>query len=193
MKKVILIVFFLSLNVQLHSYQDNIADKKPKWVNGSLPNSSNELYVIGMVNIGANKILSQRRAEDDARQELGKLMNSKVTSIMESFYKESSDMLESEGISSTEMTSYVTKSVSEAVLKGVEIVDKYIDEDENIYYTLAKMKKEDVVPEIKKVVDVVLSNDSNQKITTKEVVKDETKLKLNQMLDDELEKWDLTK
>ncbi len=193
MKKVILIVFFLSLNVQLHSYQDNIADKKPKWVNGSLPNSSNELYVIGMVNIGANKILSQRRAEDDARQELGKLMNSKVTSIMESFYKESSDMLESEGISSTEMTSYVTKSVSEAVLKGVEIVDKYIDEDENIYYTLAKMKKEDVVPEIKKVVDVVLSNDSNQKITTKEVVKEETKLKLNQMLDDELEKWDLTK
>jgi len=193
MKKVILIVFFLSLNVQLYSYQDNIADKKPKWVNGSLPNSSNELFVIGMVNIGANKILSQRRAEDDARQELGKLMNSKVTSIMESFYKESSDMLESEGISSTEMTSYVTKSVSEAVLKGVEIVDKYIDEDENIYYTLAKMKKEDVVPEIKKVVDVVLSNDSNQKITTTEVAKEETKLKLNQMLDDELEKWDLTK
>jgi len=91
------------------------------------------------------------------------------------------------------MTSYVTKSVSEAVLKGVEIVDKYIDEDENIYYTLAKMKKEDVVPEIKKVVDVVLSNDSNQKITTTEVAKEETKLKLNQMLDDELEKWDLTK
>ena len=55
------------------------------------------------------------------------------------------------------------------------------------------MKKEDVVPEIKKVVDVVLSNDSNQKITTTEVAKEETKLKLNQMLDDELEKWDLTK
>lgn len=193
MKKIILIVISLSFYAQLHSYQDNAADKKPNWVNGSLPVSSNELYAVGMVNIGSNKILSQRRSENDARQELGKLMNTKVMSVMESFYKESSDILESEGISSTEMTTYVTKSVSEAVLIGVEIVDKYIDEDENIYYTLAKMKKEDVVPEIKKVVNVVLSDDSDQNISATAVTGDETKLKLNQTLDDELEKWDLSK
>jgi hypothetical protein len=193
MKKIILIVISLSFYAQLHSYQNNTEDKKPYWVNGSLPVSSNELYAVGMVNIGTNKILSQRRSENDARQELGKLMNTKVMSVMESFYKESSDILESEGISSTEMTTYITKSVSEAVLIGVEIVDKYIDEDENIYYTLAKMKKEDVVPEIIKVVDAVLSDDSNRTISSTAVTKDETKIKLNQMLDDELEKWDLTK
>ncbi len=193
MKKIILSVIFLSLYAQLHSFQVNTADEKPKWADGSLPNSPNELYAVGMVNIGSNKILSQRRAEDDARQELGKLMNTKVISVMESFYKESTDILEKEGISSTEMTSYVTKSVSEAVLIGVEIVDKYIDEDENIYYTLAKMKKEDVVPEIIKVVDSVLSDDSDQNTSTAAVNKEETKLKLNQMLNDELEKWDLTK
>ena len=193
MKKVIVILLFLSFNIQLYSYQNNITDKKPKWVNGNLPNSPDELYAVGMVTAGSNKILTQRRAEDDARQELGKLMNLKVTSIMETFYKESTDMLEKEGISSTEMTSYVTKSVSEAILKGVEIVDKYFDEDEEICYTLAKMKKEYIVPEIKKVVDVVLNNDSEQKKIKTAITSEETKLKLNQKLDDELEKWDLTK
>jgi hypothetical protein len=106
-----------------------------------------------------------------------------VKSVFEKFTKESIDLLNPENNSSTEISSEVTKSVTEVTISNVNIVDRYQDEENNIMYSLAMMSKSQVVSQIKDVV--------NQ--SSKKYFQEDKKPIALKKLDDELEKWDLTK
>jgi len=154
----------------------------PQWVFGKLPVEADALYAVGMAYIGPNLVMARKKAEDDARVELGKNLSVKVKSVFEKFTVESIDMLNEEAIKSIETTTEVTKSITEATLLNVVIVERYEDEDNNILYALAKMKKETVVAQFKEVF--------NQ--DPKKMIQEEKKQIVLKNLDDELEKWDLT-
>jgi hypothetical protein len=154
----------------------------PGWVNGKLPNEPDALYAVGMANIGPNIVMANKKADDAARVELGRILNVKVKSIFEKFTKESMDLLNQETMSSTETTSEVTKTITEATLQNVIIVERYEDEDKHVMYSLAKMKKDVVVTQFKE----TISQDTNK------IIQEEKKPIVMKKLDEELEKWDLS-
>lgn len=153
----------------------------PDWTKGKFPNEPGAIYAVGMTNIGPNLVMARKKADDEARNELGKMLNVKVKSIFEKFTQESIDMLNEEIISSTETATEITKSITEATLLNVIITERYEDEDNSILYALAKMQKEQVVTQFKE----IMSQDS------KKLIKEENKPIVMKKLDDELEKWDL--
>lgn len=154
----------------------------PDWVK-NIPYNPDTLYAVGRSNIGSNIVLAYKKADDAARNELAKILSVKVKSVFENFTKESIDLLNEETNTSTEITSEVTKSVSEVTLMNVIIVDHYQDEEKNIMYSLAMMSKGQVVAQIK---DVVTQD-------SKKYFKEDKKLTALNKLDDELEKWDISK
>jgi hypothetical protein len=105
----------------------------------------------------------------------------KVKSVFEKFTKESIDLLNPDVNSSTEISSEVTKSVTEATILNVSIVERYEDEENKIMYSLAVMKKDQIVTQIKEVV----TEDKNK------IFQEDKKIVALKILDDELEKWDL--
>jgi hypothetical protein len=169
--------FFILVGISIKTYGDDV----PDWVKGKLPNESDAIYAVGMANIGSNLVMARKKADDDARIELGKILSVKVKSVFEKFTKESIDLLNQEAVSSTETTTEVTKSITEATLLNVIIVERYEDEDNQIMYSLAKMKKEIVVTQFREIV----SQDANK------IIQEDKKLIVMKKLDDELEKWDL--
>lgn len=173
----VLIVSFILFGFGSSSLSQDV----PDWVKGKLPSEQGAMYAVGMANIGSNKIFTRKKADDEARIELGKILNVKVKSVFEKFTKESIDMLNEDVISSTETTTEVTKSITDATLMNVTIPERYEDEDNNIMYSLAKMQKEQVVTQFKE----VISQNSNK------LIKEENKPLVLKKLDDELEKWDL--
>ncbi len=174
----IFVAFFILVGINFNTPSSDI----PDWVKKT-PNSPDTLYAVGRANIGSNLVMAYKKADDAARNELGKILSVKVKIVFENFTKESNDLLNQETNSSTEITSEVTKSVTEVTLMNVIIVDHYQDEENNIMYSLAVMSKSQIVSQIKNVV--------NQ--DTKKYFQEDKKVTALNKLDDELEKWDLGK
>jgi hypothetical protein len=175
----IFVAFSILVGISFNTPSSDI----PDWVKGKLPNNQDTIYAVGLANIGPNLVMARKKADDDARNELGKILSVKVKSVFEKFTKESIDLLNPENNSSTEISSEVTKSVTEVTISNVNIVDRYQDEENNIMYSLAMMSKSQVVSQIKDVV--------NQ--SSKKYFQEDKKPIALKKLDDELEKWDLTK
>jgi len=158
-----------------------LAGDVPDWVKGKLPSEPNSIYAAGLANIGPNLVMARKKADDDARNEIAKILSVKVKSVFEKFTKESIDLLNPDVNSSTEISSEVTKSVTEATILNVSIVERYEDEENKIMHSLAVMKKDQIVTQIKEVVN----EDKNK------IFKEDKKIAALKILDDELEKWDL--
>jgi hypothetical protein len=155
--------------------------KQPIWVD-SPPVASDKVYAVGSANIGPNPVNARKKAEDDARQELGKSISIKVKSVMEKFTQEAIDLINTENASSIEITTEVSSSVTDATVTGSQIIERWEDKENKVYYALAVMDKTQIVKEIK----TVMNDD------TKKVFKEEKKEEGTKKLDDELEKWDLS-
>lgn len=156
----------------------------PEWVN-SLPKTANTVYAIGTANIGANPVMARRKADEDARQEIGRIASSKLKSVLNNVMKENMDFLNSESKtqSSTEAADILTRSFSETVVSGIEIIDRWEDAQRNILYALAKIKSEDLKNAISSAID---SNAGNLIVPEK---KEDAKKKVLS----ELEKFDFSK
>ncbi len=160
--------------------------KAPEWVN-TPPTAVDAIYAVGAANVGANPVLARNKAADAARQELGRIIQVKVKSLLDNFMQEHQEFVNNQGtITSEEFTRSVSRSVSQATLAGSQIVELYYDRDNKIYYALAVLRKNDIVNEIVR----SMNEAQRQKKTAFVEQKAEEALKL---LDKELEKWDLSK
>jgi len=158
----------------------------PAWVN-TPPTAVDAIYAVGAANVGANPVLARNKAADAARQELGRIIQTKVKSLLDNFMQEHQEFINNQGtITSEEFTRSVSRSVSQATLAGSQIVEFYYDKDNKIYYALAVLRKNDIVNEIMR----SMNEAQRQKKTAFVEQKAEEALKI---LDKELEKWDLSK
>jgi hypothetical protein len=158
----------------------------PAWVN-TPPTAVDAIYAVGAANVGANPVLARNKAADAARQELGRIIQTKVKSLLDNFMQEHQEFINNQGtITSEEFTRSVSRSVSQATLAGSQIVEFYYDKDNKIYYALAVLRKNDIVNEIMR----TMNEAQRQKKTAFVEQKAEEALKI---LDKELEKWDLSK
>lgn len=158
----------------------------PEWINNP-PTAVDAIYAVGAANVGANPVLARNKAADAARQELGRIIQVKVKSLLDNFMQEHQEFINNQGtVTSEEFTRSVSRSVSQATLAGSQIVEFYYDKDNKIYYALAVLRKNDIVNEIVR----SMNEAQRQKKTAFVEQKAEEALKL---LDKELEKWDLSK
>lgn len=158
----------------------------PAWVNNP-PTAVDAIYAVGAANVGANPVLARNKAADAARQELGRIIQVKVKSLLDNFMQEHQEFVNNQGtITSEEFTRSVSRSVSQATLAGSQIVEFYYDKDNRVYYALAVLRKNDIVNEIMR----TMNEAQRQKKTAFVEMKADEALKL---LDKELEKWDLSK
>lgn len=157
--------------------------EKPIWVDGPLLTAVDAIYAHGQANVGPNPVSARKKAEDDARQEIGKTIETRTKSLMDQFTMEHQDFVNTENTASTEFSRRVSRSVSQAELVGVQIQEVWQDNKNNVFHALAVIHKSDLVAQIKaKVKQEATSSLLEQK--TNEAL---------QMLDKELEKWDMSK
>ncbi|MFN3135485.1 MAG: LPP20 family lipoprotein [Candidatus Kryptonium sp.] len=163
-----------------------VPEAAPAWVN-TPPTAVDAIYAVGAANVGANPVLARNKAADAARQELGRIIQVKVKSLLDNFMQEHQEFINTQGtVTSEEFTRSVSRSVSQATLAGSQIVEYYYDKDNKIYYALAVLRKNDIVNEIMR----SMNEAQRQKKTAFVEMKADEALKL---LDKELEKWDLSK
>ncbi|MBI4208678.1 MAG: LPP20 family lipoprotein [Deltaproteobacteria bacterium] len=125
-------------------------ERRPKWIDEGAKALKDKgvLYGVGVSKKSPNPQMERDKAENRARQDLGKQIEVYVSSFMKDFMEEHADYFNPEGTSSVEFTSSVSKSVSEATLVGSQIVDHYRDEEENLW-ALAKISVDDVFDRIR--------------------------------------------
>lgn len=147
------VLVLLIVSVFLYSCSSGTSTKvmpgnkdQPEWVMGSLPKVTNTIFAVGTANIGANSVLARRKAEEDARQEIGRITSTKVKSFLEKVVKENMDLMvkDEKTTSSTETVNEITSSASENVIAGIEITDRWEDTERSVFYALAKVKSEDL-------------------------------------------------
>ena len=178
----ILLVTMLAINCGSSS-TTTPGKEKPVWVDGPLLTSVDAIYAHGQANVGPNPVSARKKAEDDARQELGKTIEIKTKSLMDQFTMEHQDFVNTENTASVEYSRRVSRSVSQAELVGVQIQEVWQDDKNNVFHALAVINKNDLVGQIKaKAKQEATGSLLEQK--TDEALK---------MLDKELEKWDMTK
>jgi hypothetical protein len=124
------------------------APQAPEWVTKP-PRDSNAIYGVGIANVGVNVVLARQKAEDAARQEIAKVMDTRVKSMMDRFMQEHQDLVNAASSTSVEFTRSVSRSVSQATLSGCQIQEVWQDKDNKIMYALAIITKTDIVKQVK--------------------------------------------
>jgi len=158
------------------------APEAPEWVTRP-PKAVNAIYGVGMANVGPNAVLARQKAEDAARQEIAKVIDTRVKNMMDRFMQEHQDLVNTESSTSAEFTRSVSRSVSQASLAGVQIEEVWQDVSNKIIYAKAVVTKTDVVQQVK-------SNAAAQKQAAFLEQKTDDALKT---LDKALENWDVSK
>ncbi len=125
-------------------------ERRPKWIDQGAKALKDKgvLYGVGVSKQSPNPQMERDKAENRARQDLGKQIEVYVSSFMKDFMEEHADYFNPEGTSSVEFTSSISKSVSEATLVGSQIVDHYRDEEGNLW-ALAKISVDDVFERVR--------------------------------------------
>jgi len=154
----------------------------PAWVTKT-PRDSNAIYGVGVANVGANVVLARQKAEDAARQDIAKVMDTRVKNMMDAFMQEHQDMINPASSTSVEFTRSVSRTVSQAALSGCQIQEVWQDKDNKIMYALAVITKTDVVQQVK-------SNVAAQRQAAFLEQKTDDALKA---MDKALENWDVSK
>jgi len=152
----------------------------PEWVTKP-PRSADAIYGIGLANIGADVVLARQKAEDAARQEIAKVIDTRVKNMMDRFMQEHQDLVNPDSQTSTDFTQQVSRSVSQASLSGCQIEEVWQDMQNKIMYAKAVITKTDIVKQVK-------SNSAAEKQAAFLEQKKDAALK---ELDKALENWDV--
>ena len=158
------------------------APQAPEWVTKP-PRDSNAIYGVGIANVGPNVVLARQKAEDAARQEIAKVIDTRVKSMMDRFMQEHQDLINTASSTSVEFTRSVSRSVSQATLAGCQIQEVWQDRENKILYALAIITKTDIVKQVK-------SNVAAQRQAAFLEQKTDDALKA---MDKALENWDVAK
>ena len=154
----------------------------PEWVTKP-PRDSSAIYGVGIANVGANVVLARQKAEDAARQEIAKVIDTRVKNMMDRFMQEHQDLINAASSSSVEFTRSVSRSVSQATLSGCQIQEVWQDRDNRIMYALGVITRTDLVKQVK-------SNVAAQRQAAFLEQKTDDALKA---MDKALENWDVSK
>lgn len=154
----------------------------PEWVTKP-PRAVDAIYGVGIANVGPNVVLARQKAEDAARQEIAKVIDTRVKNMMDRFMQEHQDLVNTASSTSVEFTRTVSRSVSQASLAGVQIEEVWQDVPNKIIYAKAVVTKTDVVQQVK-------NNAAAQKQSAFLEQKTDEALKT---LDKALENWDVSK
>lgn len=156
----------------------------PDWVN-STPEDVNTVYSVGVANVGANLALAREKAIDAARQEMSRSIEVRVKNLMDRFSSEHKDFYDTQGaVSSSEFTRTVSRSVSQATLSGTKVEGFYHDKENNTYYCLIKMVKNNLISEI-------MNNTEELARQKKAAFLEQKTDEALELLDQELKNWDL--
>lgn len=114
----------------------------PTWVmkgSGAFP-GDREARIYG-VGIGQSHNLQMRKdmADNRARQELADTLKTTVQRLVKDYMKEHKDYFNMEAAGADEFVTIVSKSVTDAVLVGSQIIDRWEDEKSGALYALAVM------------------------------------------------------
>jgi len=128
--------------------------KEPDWISkgaGAFPGDRGKfLYAVGSSAKDFNWSMTITRAKDRGRQELARVVETEVASMIKDFMEAHKDYADPKSASSIEFTQIVSKSVSAATLNGAALQDSWTNTADGTYYALMRMAVEDVVETAKK-------------------------------------------
>lgn len=91
------------------------------------------LYGVGINTFDPNPAMHRQTADARARQDLAKIIDTYVGSLMKDFMQSHKDFQNPEASSSVQFVSVVSKNVTDATLSGSQIIDHWTDKDGNMY------------------------------------------------------------
>lgn len=123
------------------------APERPAWVDqgaGAYPGDQGECwYGVGIAAKSINPAMRRTKADHRARVDISRAVSSYVTGMIKDFMVDYPDYFHPELAGSEEFTSSVSKEITEATLRGAEIVDHWAAPD-GTFYALARMPKKGV-------------------------------------------------
>ena len=123
--------------------QLDTSPEPPNWVLGREHNSFRRAeYLVGVGFSKENTV----SASDSARAELSKNIRFKIASVMKDYHSNDGSFIES-----------FVKTETDTLLEGVQIKDGWYDSYKKVFYSLAVVKRKDVLAMIQDQVDVVVS------------------------------------
>ena len=87
------------------------------------------LYGVGINTFDPNPAMHRQTADARARQDLAKIIDTYVGSLMKDFMQSHKDFQNPEASSSVQFVSVVSKNVTDATLSGSQIIDHWTDKD----------------------------------------------------------------
>jgi hypothetical protein len=124
----------------------------PKWVkqgSGAFQSDTKAFYGVGAIKGVHNPPLATNAADNRARAELGKILQTYSASLMRDYAASSAvdDFAES---TEQQLLEQAVKTFSSTTLSGVQIVNHWTDKDEGITYSLAKLDLDDFEAQIER-------------------------------------------
>ncbi len=124
----------------------------PAWVkkgSGAFHSDTKSFYGVGAIKGIHNPPLATNAADNRARAELGKVLQSYSASLIRDYASSSvvNDFTES---TEEQLVEQALKTFSATTLSGVQIVNHWTDKDEGITYSLAKLDLDDFEDQIER-------------------------------------------
>ncbi len=122
------------------------APKAPKWVQrgaAAFPGDEGKYYYgVGVSGKSLNPAMDRQKAEHRARVDLSRAISSYVSSLIKDFMEEWPDYFNPELGGSEEITTSVSKEVSEAVLTGCQTIDHWREPKIGNLWALVRMDRD---------------------------------------------------
>ncbi len=121
------------------------AGSAPKWVNkgsGAFQSDTKAFYGVGAIKGVQNKPLATKTADNRARAELGKIIETYSASLMRD-YASSGTVDDFAQSTEEQLVEQAVKTFSATTLSGVQIINHWVDKKEGITYSLAKLDLDD--------------------------------------------------
>ncbi len=118
-------------------------DKRPVWVI-HFPTDPAWFHGVGMAEETGSPEADQSRADEAAKSQIVQEISATIESAVKTFYSEVSNSGE-EGSETTlsEGFTSITSSYARETLSGIQIVDRYHDENHDLYYSYARLSRAD--------------------------------------------------
>jgi len=149
MKKVVIVAVMAGIMVGCSGNKMYKADKveistpQPEWVmkgSAAFPNEPKTVfYGVGVANPMPNIALLRETADNRARANIASEMKTAVEKLVKDYMDMHVDYFNKDSAGSDELTSFVSKSVTDAILINCRIIDRWQDPKTGAFYSLAKM------------------------------------------------------
>jgi hypothetical protein len=131
---------------------DKLVQDAPDWVikgSGAFKTGKGTaIYGVGVASYDPNPAMLRATVDGRARQDLAKILNTYVSSMLKDFMESHKDFTNPETSGSVQFVSNISKVVTDATLVGSTIIDRWTDREGN-QYALANVSFEDVARSIK--------------------------------------------